>query len=85
MSVVQGQKLVQRGGIPTPFDRILASVFGVAAVGLIAQGKFDQMVAWQQREVISVSIEEAIKNYRAVSPKDALIHTAMGLGICLGD
>ncbi len=76
---------IQRGGIPTPFDRILASAFGVAAVDLIAQGKFDQMVAWQQREVISVSIEEAIKNYRAVNPKDALIHTARGLGICLGD
>ena len=30
-------------------------------------------------------VDEAIKNYRAVSPEDTLIHTARGLGICLGD
>ncbi len=36
---------IQRGGIPSPVDRLLGSAFGVAAVDLIAQGKFAQMVA----------------------------------------
>ena len=75
----------QRGGISSPLDRILASAFGVVAVELIAQEKYDQMVTWQNRQVISVPIVEAIKNYRAVNPEDTLVKTARGLGICLGD
>ena len=75
----------QRGGISSPLDRILASAFGVVAVELIAQEKYDQMVTWQNRQVISVPIAEAIKDYRAVDPEDTLVKTARGLGICLGD
>lgn len=76
---------VQRGGIPSPSDRLLASAFGVAAVDLIAQGKFDQMVIWQNRQVSSVPIAEAIQNYRNVDPQGTMVKTARGLGICLGD
>ena len=75
----------QRGGISSPLDRILASSFGVAAVELIAQEKYDHMVAWQDRQVTSVPIAEAIKDYCAVNPEGTLIKTARGLGICLGD
>ncbi|MGK7958269.1 MAG: ATP-dependent 6-phosphofructokinase [Crocosphaera sp.] len=76
---------IQRGGIPSPVDRLLGSAFGVAAVDLIAQGKFDQMVAWQNREIVSVPIAEAIQTYRTVDPEETLVKTARGLGICLGD
>ncbi len=76
---------IQRGGIPSPMDRLLGSAFGVAAVDLIAEGKFDQMVAWKNREIVSVPIAEAIKTYRTVDPKETLVKTARGLGICLGD
>ncbi len=75
----------QRGGISSPLDRILASAFGVAAVELIAQEKYDRMVTWQNRQVMSVPIDDAIKYYRAVDPDDTLVRTARGLGICLGD
>ncbi|MGV2828145.1 ATP-dependent 6-phosphofructokinase [Myxosarcina sp. GI1(2024)] len=75
----------QRGGISSPLDRILASAFGVVAVELVAREKYDRMVTWQNRQVISVPIAEAIKNYRAVDPKDTLVKTARGLGICLGE
>ncbi|MDJ0599428.1 MAG: ATP-dependent 6-phosphofructokinase [Crocosphaera sp.] len=76
---------IQRGGIPSPVDRLLGSAFGVAAVDLIAHGKFDQMVAWQNRQIVSVPIAEAIKTYRTVNPEGTLVKTARGLGICLGD
>jgi 6-phosphofructokinase 1 len=76
---------VQRGGIPSPLDRLLGSAFGVAAVDLIAAEKYDQMVTWQNRQVVSVPIAEAIGQYRAVDPSDTLVKTARGLGICLGD
>ncbi len=76
---------VQRGGQPVFQDRIFASAFGVHAVDLIAQGKFDRMVAWQNRQVVDVPIQEAIAGYQAVDPEGTMVKTARGLGICLGD
>ncbi len=76
---------IQRGGVPSPTDRLVASAFGVAAVDLIAEGKYDQMVTWQNRQVVSVPIAEAIAQYRAVDPNDTLVKTARSIGICLGD
>ena len=76
---------LQRGGPPTARDRLMASIFGVRAVDLIAEGKFDRMVAWSGRQAIDVSITEAIASYHAVPPNGDLVHTARGLGICLGD
>ena len=66
---------VQRGGSPAPLDRVLASAFGVPAVDLIAAGRFDRMVAWQNRAVVDVAIEEAVAQYQVVDPDDALVHT----------
>ncbi len=76
---------VQRGGTPSPLDRLIATAFGVAAVDLIAEGKYDQMVTWQRRQVFSVPIAEAIANYAAVDPNGTLVKTARGMGISLGD
>jgi 6-phosphofructokinase 1 len=76
---------IQRGGISSPQDRLLASAFGVAAVDLIAQGKFDHLVTWQNRNIVSVPIADAISVYRVVDPNGAMVKTARGLGICLGD
>jgi len=76
---------VQRGGSPGARDRILASAFGVHAVELIAEGRFDHMVVWSNRQVKAVPIAEAIGQYQAVDPDDALVHTARGLGISFGD
>lgn len=76
---------VQRGGSPTPLDRLLGSAFGVAAVDLAAAGRFDRMVAWQNRRVVDVPLAEACAGFRAVDPNDALVHTARGLGISFGD
>ena len=76
---------IQRGGVPSATDRLVASAFGVAAVDLIAEGKYDQMVTWQNLQVVSVPIEEAIAKYRAVDPNDTLVKTARSMGICFGD
>jgi len=76
---------IQRGGTPTARDRLLASAFGVHAVDLVAQGRFDRMVAWQQRGVVDVALADVIDVTQTVDPKGTLVHTARGLGICLGD
>ncbi|MCG8508633.1 MAG: ATP-dependent 6-phosphofructokinase [Rhodospirillales bacterium] len=76
---------VARGGSPVAMDRMLASAFGVHAVDLVAQGKYDRLVVWQHREVVDVPIEEVITRYREVDVNGTLVRTARGLGICLGD
>jgi phosphofructokinase-like protein len=76
---------VQRGSTPSPLDRILGAAFGVAAVDLVAQNQYDRMVAWINREVISVPISEAIAQYRAVDVQGTLIRTALGLGTYIGE
>ena len=76
---------VQRGSTPSWRDRLVASAFGVHAVDLIAEGKFDRMVAWWNRQVIDVAIEDAIANYHVVELDGPLVRSARGLGICLGD
>ncbi len=76
---------IQRGGQPNALDRIIASAFGVHAVDLLAQSRFDRMVAWQNRQVIDVAISDAVKGYQSLQLNDILVKTARGLGICLGD
>lgn len=75
---------VQRGGQPSSSDRLMASAFGVHAVDMIAAGKFDRMVAWQNRSVVDVPIVDAIASYQAVEPNGELMKTARGLGIYVG-
>ncbi|MEL0112783.1 MAG: ATP-dependent 6-phosphofructokinase [Rickettsiales bacterium] len=76
---------VQRGGIPTARDRLMASAFGVRAVDLVAEGTRDRMVAWRDRQVIDVPIADAISSYRNVDVQGPVVATARGLGISLGD
>ena len=52
---------------------------------LIAQGKSMCMVAWQNREVVDVMLDDVITRNRCVNLDGALVRTARGLGISLGD
>jgi phosphofructokinase-like protein len=75
----------QRGGTPSARDRIFASAFGVHAVDLVAQQKFDRMVAWSNRGCIDVPLSDVIDHNHPVDLNGATVHTARGLGICMGD
>jgi len=72
---------IQRGGIPTPFDRNLASRFGVEAVNLLGKGEFGKMVCLRGRDIKSVKIEEAIGRQKLVDPKGEMVMAARALGI----
>eukprot|EP01037_Dinobryon_pediforme_P014866 gene14866-15003_t len=76
---------IWRGGQPSAWDRVIASAFGVTAVNLIAQNKFDRMVAWQHRQVIDIPIADAIDHYQAVQLDEIMVKTAKSLGIYLGE
>ncbi len=56
----------QRGGSPSPSDRILSTRFGVAAVDLIAQRGFMKMVALRGGKIVFVDIAEAIGKMKRV-------------------
>ena len=76
---------IQRGGSPSPFDRILSSRFGVAAVDLIAKGEFGRMVCLRGGTIHSVPIAEAVGAMKCVDPNGEMVRTARSIGICFGD
>jgi 6-phosphofructokinase 1 len=60
---------LQRGGSPTPFDRILATRYGIAAIDLVHQGKFGQMVALKGNEIVAVPLKDVVGKRKTVDPK----------------
>jgi phosphofructokinase-like protein len=75
---------LQRGGSPIPFDRVLATRFGVKAVELVEAGRWGEMVALRDRDIISVPLSEAAREARKVGPDEPLLATARAVGIELG-
>jgi 6-phosphofructokinase 1 len=76
---------IQRGGSPTPFDRILATRFGVAAVDLIAEGGFGKMVCLHNTQIEAVDIAHAVGQLKTVNPHGQIVNTARSIGISFGD
>jgi len=76
---------IQRGGSPSPFDRILSTRFGVAAVELIAQNAFGRMVCLRQARIDSVEIAEAVGRMKVVDPQGDMVAAARAIGISFGD
>jgi len=57
---------VVRGGSPSAFDRVLATRFGVAAVDLVREGKFDMMVSLRGTRIVPVKLVEAVSKLKTV-------------------
>jgi 6-phosphofructokinase 1 len=60
---------VQRGGSPTPRDRVLATRFGLKAADLAHEGKFGQMAALQGDRIVEVPLAEATAELKRVPPE----------------
>lgn len=76
---------LQRGGSPTPYDRILATKFGAFAIELAADKNFGRMVALKGNEVKNVKIEDAIARQKLVLPNNQGVRTARAIGISFGE
>ncbi len=76
---------LQRGGRPIPFDRILATRFGAAAVAALAAGKSGSMVALQGNDIVDVPLGEVAGKQKLVTMDHPLITLGRGLGVCFGD
>jgi ATP-dependent phosphofructokinase / diphosphate-dependent phosphofructokinase len=60
---------VQRGGTPTPRDRVLATRYGLKAAELTQTGQFGQMAALRGDDIVAVSLEEATAELKTVPPE----------------
>lgn len=75
---------LQRGGIPTAYDRVLSAQFGVKAFEMALEGDYGKMVSYRHPKFISVPLIEAIAEPNLVTEDNQLVITSQGLGICLG-
>jgi 6-phosphofructokinase 1 len=76
---------VQRGGTPCAYDRVLATIFGHAALELAMRGQWNRMVAMQRGRIVSVPIDEVAHRQRVVTMDHPLIVAARAVGTSLGD
>lgn len=76
---------LQRGGSPTPYDRILATKFGAFAISLAAQKKFGKLAALRGSEIVEVDIVDAISKQKLVKSNNQAVLAARAVGISFGD
>ena len=57
---------IQRGGTPTAFDRVLSTRFGIAAIDLVHEQGWGQMVVARGSEIVPAPLELAVGKSRPV-------------------
>ncbi len=76
---------LQRGGTPSPYDRVLASQFGVAAAHFLAEEKFGNLVAIQNNQITAVPLDEVAGKIKNIPLDHEMISVGRGLGTHFGD
>jgi phosphofructokinase-like protein len=76
---------LQRGGSPTPFDRILATRSGTRAVDMLERERYGYVVGVKSNSLIEIPLEEVARGQRKVPLDDPLIQSARSVGTCFGD
>lgn len=75
---------IQRGGTPSPMDRVLATRYGTAAADMIANRDYGKMVALKDNNIVSVPLADVSGKLKLVEPDDALVHQALNMGTSFG-
>ena len=76
---------IQRGGSPTPMDRLLASRYGTSAVEMISRGEFGVMVSLDGNTIKAVPLEEVEGKTRNVPQDHPYIRNSRKMDVCFGD
>ena len=76
---------VQRGGIPSASDRVLATSLGTATADLLANGKYGRMVALTGNDIGSIDLSVPESKIKNVPPDHYIVDTARAVGTCMGD
>jgi 6-phosphofructokinase 1 len=75
---------VQRGGIPSPFDRRLATQFGHFAMELLMGGKVNRLVVMKGGKLDSIPLGQTAGRIKTVPMNDSLIAAARAVGTSFG-
>jgi ATP-dependent phosphofructokinase / diphosphate-dependent phosphofructokinase len=75
---------IQRGGTPSPMDRVLATRYGTAAADMIAGRDYGKMVALRNNDIVSVPLAEVSGKLKLIEPTDPLVIHAMNMGTSFG-
>jgi 6-phosphofructokinase 1 len=75
---------MQRGGIPSASDRVLATALGTAAADLLAQGNYGRMVCLNNGEIGSVDLSVPANKTKTVPENHYMVDTALAVGTCMG-
>lgn len=76
---------VQRGGVPTPFDRVLATLYGNEAAALVSARRFGRMVTLRGGRLDSAPLAEVAGRNRCVPLDHPLLRCARQIGVSLGE
>ena len=75
---------IQRGGSPTPADRILATRFGAYASQLVNEKKFGTMVALRNGIITSIPLDEVSGRLKIIEPDNRLVEKGKHMGVFFG-
>lgn len=76
---------IQRGGNPCPYDRVMATRFGVEGAKLIMDKNYGKLVVLKNNSVTAISLEESAGKLKYVEPCNEEVNNARLLGISFGD
>lgn len=76
---------LQRGGTPSPYDRVLATRYGVAGADFLARGDFGKLVALQNNEIVGVSLKDVAGKVKNIPLDNPLLLGGRSVGMCFGD
>ncbi|HUX56289.1 MAG TPA: ATP-dependent 6-phosphofructokinase [Bacteroidales bacterium] len=75
---------IQRGGTPSPMDRVLATRYGTAAADMIAERDYGKMVALKDNKILSVPLSDVSGKLKLVEQNDPLVIQARNMGTSFG-
>jgi 6-phosphofructokinase 1 len=76
---------IQRGGTPSPMDRVLATRYGTAAADMIAEKNYGHMVALKNNEIVSVPLSDVAGKLKLIEQNNALVSKACNMGTSFGN
>jgi 6-phosphofructokinase 1 len=76
---------IQRGGTPSPMDRVLATRYGTVAADMIAEKDFGKMVAMKDDRIVSVPLADVAGKLKLVEPDNPLVLQTKSMGTSFGE
>ncbi len=75
----------QRGGSPSPYDRVLATRFGTYAASLICEDDYGKTVSLIDNKIVATPLEEIAGKLKLVHQNNSIIQSGRSIGISFGD